>query len=119
MAIMTEICTVEIRANGSVTVPEGNWKVIGATGIATAAGAAGVTSATCKITVDGDDCVEDFFDAVAETTIANDFADKSVFYAEHIDTDHATISAGSVIASDCGNAWDTNQTVFQVTLKRT
>ena len=119
MAIMTEICTVEIRANGSVTIPEGNWKVIGASGIADGAGAGGVTSASCKITVDGDDCVEDFFDAVAETTIANDFADKSVFYAEHIDTDHTTVSAGSEIAAVCGTAWDTNQSVFQVTLKRT
>ena len=119
MAIMTEICTVEIRANGSVTVPEGNWKVIGCTGIATGAGAGGVTTAGCKITVDGDDCVEDFFDSAAGGTIANNFTDKSVFYAEHIDTDHATISAGSVIASDCGTARDTNQSVFQVTLKRT
>ena len=119
MAIMTEICTVEIRANGSVTVPEGNWKVIGATGIADAAGAGGVTSPACKITVAGDDCVEDFFDAAAGGTIANNFADKSVFYAEHIDPDHATVSAGAEIAAVCGTAWDTNQSVFQVTLKRT
>ena len=118
MAIMTEICTVEIRANGSVTVPEGNWKVIGATGIATAAGAA-AGAAACKITVAGDDCVEDFFDAAAGGTIANNFADKSVFYAEHIDPDHATVSAGAEIAAVCGDAWDTNQSVFQVTLKRT
>ena len=119
MAIMTEICTVEIRANGSVTVPEGNWKVIGATGIATAAGAA-AGAAACKITVAGDDCVEGFLDGATGNTVANNFADKSVFYADKIDTDHATVSAGAEIASVCEAAtWDTNQTIFQVTLKRT
>ena len=118
MAIMTEICSVEIRANGSVTIPEGNWEVIGCSGIATAAGAGSGTT-TCKITVGGDDCVEDMFDAATGATIANNFADKSVFHAEHIDSSHAKVSAGSVIAAVCGTAWNSNQSIFNVTLKRT
>ena len=54
-----------------------------------------------------------------EKTIANNFADKSAFYAEHIDPDAAAVSAGDAIAAVCGTAWDTNQSVFQVVLKRT
>ena len=118
MAIMTEICTVEIRAGGSVTIPEGNWEVIGCTGIATAAGAGGGSTPSCKITVAGSDCVEGFLDGATGATVANNFADKSVLYADKIDTSHATVSAGAVIASVVGNAWDSNQSIFNVTLKR-
>jgi len=118
MAIMTNTCTVQVQANGTATIPEGNWKVISATGIATAAGAAAGT-ATCTITVGGSTCVSGFFDAVGGGPIANNFSDKSCFYASAIDDDHANVSAGDVIASACGSAWDTNQSEFQVTLKRT
>ena len=118
MAIMTSTCTVQVKANGSATVPEGNWKVIGASGIATAAGA-GAGTTTCKITVGGSDCVPGFFDAAAGSAPTVNFADKSAFYASGIDDDYANVSAGDVIASVCGTAWDTNQSEFQVTLKRT
>lgn len=118
MAIMTNTCTVQVKANGTATIPEGNWKVIGATGIATAAGA-GAGTVSCTITVGGSTCVTGFFDATAGSPPTNAFADKSVFYASGIDDDYANVSAGYVIASVCGTAWDTNQSEFQVTLKRT
>jgi hypothetical protein len=118
MAIMTSTCTVQVKANGSATVPEGNWKVISATGIATAAGA-GAGTVSCTITVGGSTCVPGFFDATAGSPPTNAFADKSAFYASGIDDDYANVSAGDVIASVCGTAWDTNQSEFQVTLKRT
>ena len=119
MAIMTNTCTVQVKANGSATIPEGNWKVISATGIATGTGAGLATTAGCTITVGGSTCVAGFFDATAGSAITNAFADKSAFYASGIDDDYANVSAGDVIASVCGTAWDTNQSEFQVTLKRT
>lgn len=115
---MTSTCTVQVKANGSATVPEGNWKVIGATGIATAAGAGAGTNG-CTITVGGSTCIPGFFDANAGAPIPAAFADKSAFYASGIDDAYTDVSAGDVIASVCGTAWSTNQSEFQVTLKRT
>lgn len=119
MAIFTETCTVELRAGGSETIPEGNWKVIGASGIATANGAGGVTVPSCVVTVDGQDCVESFLDAATGATLANNFSAKSVFYAAEIDGAHAQISSGSEVAVVVGSAFDSNQAVFQIVLKRT
>lgn len=119
MAIFTETCTVELRAGGSATIPEGNWKVIGASGIATANGAGGVTVPSCVVTVDGQDAVESFLDAVTGAAVANNFTAKSVFYAAEINPAFVEISAGSEIAVVVGNAFSTNQAVFQIVLKRT
>ena len=97
MAIMTETCDVEIQAGGSVTIPEGNWKITGASGWLT--GAAGVGAASkVRRTRGGStvDCCGGFAKGDG-SAVANLDGAKTANTWESIEFDNLDIEAGDVI----------------------
>ena len=115
MAIFTETCDVEIVAGGSVEIPEGNWKIIGAsgwlTGAAGAAAASKVTRTRGGTTVD---CCASFIKGDGSPLTNLDPA-KSAISWEGVEFDNLDIEAGDVITV---TSTAVNSEVH-VTLKRT
>lgn len=115
MAIFTETCDVEIQAGGSVTIPEGNWKIIGASGWLTGAAGAGAASKVTRTrgatTVD---CCGGFITGDG-TPVANTDPAKTAISWDSVEFANLEIEAGDVITV---TATDVESEVH-VTLKRT
>jgi len=115
MAIFTETCDVEITAGGSVEIPEGNWKVIGASGWLTAA--AGVAAAS-KITRTRGGSTVDCCGGFAKgdgSPVANLDAAKAAIVWDGIEFGNLSIEAGDVISVTSTNV----ESEVHITLKRT
>jgi len=109
--IFSATADIEIASGGSVTMPEGNWKVIGATGLLTdTAGAL----AAAKVTKNGTDLCGSFVTGDG-TAVANGDAAGSFLTWEGVTlASQAPLVAGDVIAvpaTDCDG-------VFHITIKR-
>jgi len=97
MAIFTETCDVEITAGGSVTIPEGNWKIISASGwLTAAAGAAAASKVTRTRGGSTVDCCSAFITGDG-TPVANTDAAKSAISWEGVEFGNLVIEAGDVI----------------------
>ena len=115
MAIFTETCDVEITAGGSVTIPEGNWKVIGASGwLTAAAGAAAAARVTRTRGGSTVNCCASFVTGDG-SPVANLDPAKAAISWEGIEFGNLDIEAGDVITV---TATDVDAEVH-VTLKRT
>ena len=115
MAIFTETCDVEITAGGSVTIPEGNWKIISASGWLTAtAGAAAASKVTRTRGGSTVDCCAGFITGDG-TPVANTDGAKSAISWEGVEFGNLDIEAGDVITV---TATDVESEVH-VILKRT
>ena len=94
---MTETCDVEIQAGGSVTIPEGNWKITGASGWLT--GAAGVGAASKVQRTRGSttvDCCAGFIKGDG-SAVANLDPSKTAISWDGVEFDNLEIEAGDVI----------------------
>jgi len=97
MAIFTETCDVEITAGGSVTIPEGNWKIVGASGWLTAAAGAGAASKVTRTHAGSTvDCCGGFITGDG-TPVASGDAAKSAISWEGVEFGNLVIEAGDVI----------------------
>jgi len=115
MAIFTETCDVEITAGGSVEIPEGNWKVIGASGWLTAA--AGVAAASKITRTRGGstvDCCAGFAKGDG-SAVANLDAAKSTIEWAAVEFGNLDIEPGDVITVTSTNV----ESEVHITLKRT
>lgn len=109
--IFSATADIEIAAGGSATMPEGNWKVIGATGFLTATAGAG---AAAKVTKNGADLCGSF--VVGDgSAVANLDAAGSVLTWEGVTAlAQVPLVAGDVIAVPTTDV----SGIFHITIKR-
>jgi len=109
--IFSATADIEIASGGSVTMPEGNWKVIGATGFLTAAAGAG---AVAKVTRNGADLCGSFVKGDG-SPVANLDPGGTFLTWEGVEAlSQVRLVAGDVIAVPTTNC----PGIFHITIKR-
>ena len=115
MAIFTETCDVEITAGASVEIPEGNWKVVGASGwLTAAAGAAAAARVTRTRGGSTVNCCAAFIKGDG-SALANLDPAKTAISWEGVEFGNLDIEAGDVISVAATDV----ESEVHVTLKRT
>jgi hypothetical protein len=109
--IFSATADIEITSSGSVTMPEGNWKVIGATGFLKVA--AGVL-ATAKVTKNGADLCGSFVKGDGSPVANLDPAGTVLTWEDVQSLAQEPLVAGDVIAVPTNNC----PGVFHITIKR-
>ena len=115
MAIFTETCDVQIQADGSATIPEGNWKIIDAKGWLTdAAGAAAAIKVRRTRGSTTVDCCGGFVKGDG-SAVANLDPSKTAISWDAVEFGNLDIEAGDVISAPSTDV----EAEVHVTLKRT
>ena len=112
---MTETCDVVIIAGGSETIPEGNWKIIGAKGWLTDAAGVGAASKVTR-TRGGStvDCCGGFAKGDGSAVANLDTAKSTIEWAA-VEFGNLDIEPGDVISVTSTNV----ESEVHITLKRT
>ena len=93
--IFTATADIEIASGGSATMPEGNWKVIGATGFLTDTAGAG---AAAKVTKNGSDLCGGFAKGDGSAVGVGDTAGTFLTWEDVKPLTQTALVAGDVIA---------------------